>query len=167
MTHVDFVKNEWLAGYQECVGRASVCYPSQPDSGALVLAAISEKYGRGSYWFVTQPHDETTGKTVGWEPVGQSSFAKWMPPPGLSYQPGSYELCGPKINGDPEGFGCHVLVRHGLVELVAPLTFDELRDALLSEPFEGIVWHHPDGRMAKLKKRDFPYSHLSSQPENP
>ena len=20
---------------------------------------------------------------------------------------------------------------------------------------EGIVWHHPDGRMAKLKRRDF------------
>jgi hypothetical protein len=21
---------------------------------------------------------------------------------------------------------------------------------------EGIVWHHPDGRMAKLKRKDFP-----------
>lgn len=22
---------------------------------------------------------------------------------------------------------------------------------------EGIVWHHPDGRMVKIKKADFPY----------
>jgi hypothetical protein len=27
---------------------------------------------------------------------------------------------------------------------------------LHARPYEGIVWHHPDGRMAKLKKRDFP-----------
>jgi hypothetical protein len=22
--------------------------------------------------------------------------------------------------------------------------------------YEGVVWHHPDGRMAKIKRRDFP-----------
>ena len=37
-----------------------------------------------------------------------------------------------------------------------PITFDTLREALTGDfRFEGIVWHHPDGRMAKLKRRDF------------
>jgi hypothetical protein len=37
-----------------------------------------------------------------------------------------------------------------------PLTFAGLRDWLLARPhYEGIVWHHPDGRRAKLKHRDF------------
>ncbi|MFF0467058.1 hypothetical protein ACFYPX_06380 [Micromonospora zamorensis] len=38
----------------------------------------------------------------------------------------------------------------------APLDHDGLRAWLLAHPdWEGVVWHHPDGRMAKLKRRDF------------
>jgi len=39
-------------------------------------------------------------------------------------------------------------------------TFDTLRRDLSGDCFryEGVVWHHPDGRMAKLKRRDFPRS---------
>lgn len=38
----------------------------------------------------------------------------------------------------------------------APRDWEGLREWLRDRPFEGIVWHHPDGRMAKLKRRDFP-----------
>jgi hypothetical protein len=42
-------------------------------------------------------------------------------------------------------------------ELVAvPRDFDGLARYLDGLGHEGIVWHHPDGRMAKLKVRDFP-----------
>lgn len=104
-------------------------------------------------------HDPVTGKTVGWEPSDQSGFARYVNEaiyPGI--QPGTYELIGPRINGNPENWSDHALIRHGVVALTNPdpLTFETLRDALLGEPFEGIVWHHPDGRMAKLKRRDFP-----------
>jgi len=38
----------------------------------------------------------------------------------------------------------------------APLTFEGIRDTLVAlRPMEGLVWHHPDGRMAKIKARDF------------
>jgi hypothetical protein len=38
----------------------------------------------------------------------------------------------------------------------APRDYEGLRIWLLARPqYEGIVWHHPDGRMAKLKRRDF------------
>ncbi len=71
--------------------------------------------------------------------------------------PGTYELCGPKVNGDPEQLGVHRLVRHATAEEFGgvPRDFDGLMTWLLAHPeFEGVVWHHPDGRMAKLKYRD-------------
>lgn len=108
--------------------------------------------------------DTITGKRMGYEPAEQTGFARFLaeaveddePPPG--WVAGTYELCGPKINGNPEHFTSHVLIRHAHAEtLTLPsLTFDGLGDWLRSHPFEGIVWHHPDGRMVKLKRRDFP-----------
>lgn len=112
--------------------------------------------------FVAVEHDPETGKTVGWEPMEQSSFEKFhREASGRVLKPGTYELVGPKINGNPHGYIGHDLVRHGEIILVSPPTgYDELRDYLLhwakaERPYEGIVWHHPDGRMAKVKVRDF------------
>lgn len=117
--------------------------------------------------------DPVTGKRTGWEPVQQSSFAKWHADAitnGVSLVgiPGTYELVGPKINGNPEQFNYHQLIRHAASPQFAmlvwpnPVPVDEaysaLRDLLRSvaeKRCEGIVWHHPDGRMVKLKGRDF------------
>lgn len=107
--------------------------------------------------------DPNTGKTMGWEPIEQSAFAKFFNDAiadriGRVYSHGTYELAGPKVNGNPEGFDRHLLVSHEDAErLSAPRDFEGLA-AYLTDPgfvFEGIVWHHPDGRMAKLKRRDF------------
>lgn len=108
--------------------------------------------------WVLADHDETTGKSMGWEPIEQSSFAKaFATIPGLPTQPGTYELVGPKVNGNPEGFLGHALIPHGQFELGSPgRTYDELAGWLVIHDYEGIVWHHPDGRMAKLKMRDIP-----------
>lgn len=108
--------------------------------------------------FVPEQHDHTTGKTVGWEPAANSAFATFIAEAVEREQrsaPGTYELCGPKVNGNPEGFPHHVLVTHGAVALDAPRDFDGLRTWLSNYHYEGIVWHHPDGRMVKIKKRDF------------
>jgi hypothetical protein len=128
-------------------------------------------------------HDETTGKLVGWEPIEQSAFAKYhsqaldapwgiadahpsgqWTPPMRPVADATYELCGAKVNGNPERIeDGHLLIRHGYTAAVdrdemASLTasFEDLRMWLHAHArWEGIVWHHPDGRMAKLKKRDF------------
>ena len=121
--------------------------------------------------YVTEEVDGTTGKTVGWEPIEQSAFVKFHRE-ALEYMqygndgaekahewmPGTYELCGPKINGNPEDCGHHVLMRHADAEEFPtlehpndPTTAAWVVSAL---KWEGIVWHHPDGRMAKLKRRD-------------
>lgn len=88
--------------------------------------------------------DENTGKTVGWVPVGDGPDDKWhreaweadLPE---SMAPGTYELCGPKVQGDPERFGEHVLVSHDYAEVAsdAPRDFDGLRVWLLAHEWEG------------------------------
>ncbi|MGW2839623.1 hypothetical protein ACWCWD_17675 [Streptomyces sp. NPDC001493] len=117
--------------------------------------------------FVPLSTDPATGKTVGWEPVALSSFAKFhaeaLAAGGVrEWPPGTYELIGPRINGNPERSGEHRLVEHATAERldVAVLTFEGVRARVLAlasaDGCEGIVWHHPDGRMAKIKARDFP-----------
>lgn len=71
-------------------------------------------------------------------------------------EPGTYELCGPKVNGNPEGFDHHYLVKHGSeVLLDVTLNYEGINAYLSEVDIEGIVWHHPDGRMVKIKKKDF------------
>lgn len=106
--------------------------------------------------FVPEQHDDVTGKTVGWEPIEQSPFVKFFIDDD-DLDPGTYEFIGPKINGNPEGAEAHMLIRHAEADVLdAPRTYNLLRDWLRDAPYEGVVWHHPDGRMVKLKKRDFP-----------
>jgi len=74
--------------------------------------------------------------------------------PGLKN--GTYELCGPKINKNPEKFNRHLLIPHGHEHYFdVPFTFDGIKEWLKDKDIEGIVWHHQDGRMVKIKKRDF------------
>lgn len=76
----------------------------------------------------------------------------------LNFLDGTYELVGPKVNGNPEGYPDHYLISHKLsteVFLDAPRTFEEIKSFLSNVDIEGLVWHHPDGRMVKIKKKDF------------
>jgi hypothetical protein len=112
--------------------------------------------------FVAVETDPNTGKTVGWEPIEQSAFARYhaeaLAGVNGDWSPGTYELCGPKVNGNPERYERHVLVRHADAEVLddVPRDFAGLAAYLAEFTGEGIVWHNPDGRMAKLKRRDFP-----------
>lgn len=112
--------------------------------------------------FEAADHDTETGKAVGWVPVGNGPEDKWhrfafniM----LTYEDGTYELIGPKIQGNPEQSETHTLVSHLSPKLIfdpqPPRSFELLREWMSGEDIEGVVWHHPDGRMAKLKLRDF------------
>jgi len=69
---------------------------------------------------------------------------------------GTYELCGPGVQGNPEDYPFLRLRRHGEVTFDdAPRTFVLLREWLSSRDIEGLVWHGPGGRMIKIKKSDF------------
>ncbi len=131
--------------------------------------------GRWPEEFQALSRDATTGKTVGWQPMRFSGFAKWHAEAvrhsefggtPFSFSEGTYELYGPKVNGNPEDVNVHILIRHDDAEVYergtgTTLDYDVLAFSLRvlgRTGIEGIVWHHPDGRMAKLKARDIPPS---------
>jgi hypothetical protein len=116
--------------------------------------------------------DDQTGKQQGWVPVREGRpddkwhLQAWNNQPTLHGLHGesTFELCGPKVQGNPEkeyvesevGPNMHVLIPHGKFVLGdAPRTFSVIKEYLEANNFEGIVWWHPDGRMVKIKGKDF------------
>lgn len=112
--------------------------------------------------------DENTGKQQGWVKVGNGSEDRWHQEAfaALDFKnDGTYELMGPKIQGNPEGFKSHFLIAHANVRRffpAPPTDYNGLRDWLAPRNIEGLVWHHPDGRMVKIKKKDFDLPRINS-----
>lgn len=109
-----------------------------------------------------QEPDAITGHWPGWVPVGDGPADQYHREALAAYDgtppDGTYELCGPKVNGNPEGMTQHLLVRHGVPLLKQdsiPRTFNGLHAWLAPLDIEGLVFHHPDGRMAKVKRKDW------------
>lgn len=106
-----------------------------------------------------QDPDATTGHWPGWLPVGDGPEDEWFREGKATVgdiPDGTYELCGPKVQGNPERFPQHVLITHGCEILQdAPRDFEGIKAFLIAGRIEGIVWHHPDGRMVKIKRKDF------------
>lgn len=120
--------------------------------------------------FEIEQFDSTTKKTFGWEPVEQSPFYKHFleAEAGLPNRYlGTYELCGPKVNGNPEKFKNHRLVHHWSTELLADVhvldihemsvedAYEALKATLSYMPVEGVVWYGMGHGMVKLKHKDF------------
>lgn len=112
--------------------------------------------------------DAVTGHWPGWVPVGDGPEDQWHRQAWRDYywpplSDGTYELCGPKVQGNSERLSAPRLLRHGVDTLHdAPRDFAGLRAYLAEHDIEGIVWWHPDGRMAKIKGRDFGLSRRAS-----
>lgn len=113
--------------------------------------------------FKIESTDLKTGKKVGWVYVGDGPEDRWhreafKASDGI-WPDGTYELVGPKVQGNPEGYESHTLVPHTSEALSigssVPRTFDGLKNFIATVGWEGIVFHHPDGRMAKIKGKDF------------
>ncbi len=110
-----------------------------------------------------QKPDEVTGHWPGWLLVENGPEDKWHSealspdsPANCGLLDGTYELCGPKVQGNPYQLNKHVLYPHGSVKLLDnPRTFEDIGQWLVTHNAEGIVWHHPDGRKVKIKRRDF------------
>lgn len=109
-----------------------------------------------------QEPDLVTGHWPGWLEVGPGNEDRWHREGFMNTSvdilsiDGTFELVGPRINGNTDRLDKHVLIPHGedILEDV-PRTFDELKSWLAGQDIEGIVWHHPDGKMVKIKKKDF------------
>jgi hypothetical protein len=110
-------------------------------------------------WYVDADEYGKEDKWI-WEAVKGTDVTGW--PDGEH----SAEALGPNVQGNLLGLEKHLCVPFNL-EIPAydnvPRTFDELKALLANLPSkfspghlaEGIVFHHPDGRRAKIKRKDF------------
>jgi hypothetical protein len=112
-----------------------------------------------------QDPDPVSGHWPGWLPIGKGPEDRWHVDAQWNafnkgpLPDGTYELVGPSVNGNPDNFTHHTLVPHGQDLLDdCPRTFDAIKAYLTEHPIEGIVWRHPDGRMVKIKARDFGFA---------
>lgn len=115
--------------------------------------------------FALEARDDVTGKSFGWMLVHPEDLNdRWIVEACQNTEPhpfhadGTYEAIGPKINGNPEGFEQHELRKHGdvVVRDWIGRSFDDIGRALSRLSWEGVVFYQGDGRMAKIKKRDYP-----------
>lgn len=106
--------------------------------------------------------DPVTGHWPHWVEVLDQPQFKWHREAWESAQidgsaaiDGTYELVGPAINNNREKLERHQFRKHGDEVLDAPRSFEDLREWLRDFRGEGIVFHHPDGRMSKIRRNDF------------
>jgi hypothetical protein len=146
------------------------------EDGALFKRYDAKKGKQPPTGFVpAQEPDPVTGHWPGWLKVGEGTEDQWFREAWISaYHPtfdgevteyigpaeGTYELVGPKVQGNPYGLAKHALWRHGETVLDdVPRDFAGIREWLSVHPnVEGIVWHRDrsaDPDMVKLKRRDF------------
>ncbi len=121
------------------------------------------KQGKTPTGFIpAQPNfDPITGHWPGWLKVGDGPEDKWFRAAFEERSPyvapdGTYEAIGPHFQNNPEQSVRDRLVVHGCTALGnVPRTYDGLKAWFADQDIEGVVWHHPDGRMVKIKKKDF------------
>jgi hypothetical protein len=105
-------------------------------------------------------------------PAARWHFDAFANSGGPTLEDGTYEAVGPQLQSNPYRFPRNILIRHGADPLPtfghlgsAVSAFDVLRRFLEGSGFrhpempeqltlEGIVWHHPDGRMVKVLASD-------------
>jgi hypothetical protein len=159
---------EWVIAGE---GKATVkwdgtcCRVTDQDGVSILWRRYDAKHGKSlpEGFEAAQDPDETTGHWPGWVPCRRDNpadrwhFEAYDAATGLSE--GTYELVGPKVQGNPYRLEKHMLYPHGVdVVTNAPRDFEGLKDYFSYTPFEGIVWHHPDGRLVKIKRKDFGFT---------
>lgn len=120
----------------------------QPPAGSIpCMPAPDNKTGHYPFWIPMEPS----------EPQHKWALQAWNAVNGQLPE-GTYELIGPKIQGNLYGLTEHTLYKHGsdVVE-IKDYSFETLRDIITNLNAEGIVFHHKsgDGRMCKLRRGDF------------
>jgi hypothetical protein len=106
--------------------------------------------------------DEATQTHPYWVPAeakgtGKHHYNAFINQPGLP--DGTYELIGPSINGNPDDVVINTLMSHNadslLVKLPEVITREILKQLIISQPWEGLVFRNSNDDMCKLRRVDF------------
>lgn len=145
-----------------CLYRDGVLYKrydakngKQPPAGAIPCCEPDSVTGHWPHWVAISDKPEDR-----WHREG----LKWLESLALPSGNGTYELVGPAVSANPHGLPSMALWKHGSVAHPnAPRDFAGLRAFLSDFNGEGLVFHHPDGRMAKIRRADFGFAWNSKQ----
>ena len=126
-------------------------------STAIECQSADEFSGHHPYWVLCDRDNK--GEKRHWE-----AFDKHLTLENNEHdwEDGTYELIGVKVNRNPERVkDGHMLVKHGSVGFSEKdkdfmlENIENMKAFLEQNDIEGIVFHHPDGRMCKIRKKDF------------
>ena len=128
---------------------------------------VQKKQGIIDGWYMDADEAASEDRWL-FEAVNNTDVASW--PDGEH----SCEALGPKIQGNDLGLNQHRCVPFNLeipVYDVPQRSFGALKELLQSldsrfapgHHAEGLVFHHPDGRRAKIKRKDFDYGRASAR----
>ena len=144
--------NEGIA-YRKWQGMAAMI----KDNTYYKRTIIKENQQTPSYFIMTA-HDTKINKFYGWIPVDFTSskdqyYAEAFDP---MLPEGTYELIGPRIHGNKDKVPYHILMSHKSYKVSKFYrSYEHIKKMLAAFQYEGIVFHHPDGRMAKIKGKDY------------
>lgn len=105
--------------------------------------------------------DEKTGHHPGWVPVNKDAPEnKWHMEAYYSHRlppDGTYELIGPKLQGNPHKWSSHTFRKHGdMIIENFPRNYDAMKGWFISNgPMEGVVFWLDGQPVAKIKSSDF------------
>jgi hypothetical protein len=149
----------------------------KPEPEGWIECDKDEKTGHWVGWIPVDPKRDKWHHEAWKDPINNMFDGKWGPLPD-----GTYELCGPHFQGNPENLMVDTFLRHGEItydgntvfhqclkfgdDKTPEAVFQQLKDFLSPLDIEGIVWHHPDGRMCKIKKRDLGLPRVPEIPEH-
>jgi hypothetical protein len=155
---------EWVLGGEGRATRKRDGTACMVDEKGLLWRRYDAKKGKkppAGFQPAQKEPDPNTGHWPGWLPVEDGPQDQWYHAAPWPSDPGTYELCGAKFQTNAEHLETHTFFRHGdePVDLfvIGANAFDVFKAAFKALRIEGVVWHHPDGRMAKLKRSDFGY----------
>lgn len=125
-----------------------------PPRGFIPAQDPDTKTGHWPGWVEVSP----TAPEDKWHRAAFEGYQEGLGREGMGEGDGTYELIGPKVQGNPHGLRSYYLFKHGCISYEAPFPprdFQGLKEWFAVNEVEGIVWKHPDGRMVKIKRRDF------------
>lgn len=107
--------------------------------------------------------DPVTHHWPGWVPIAATDPAdRWYlealggTEASILEEGATYEVVGPAYSLNPYGLVRHELWKHGKDAAAVPdRSFEGLKAWLAERQVEGLVFHHPDGRMAKIRRKDY------------
>lgn len=117
----------------------------KPPAGAIPCCDPDPITGHHPHWVMVDEHNPSDKWFV--EAYRNTSIS--------TPHDATYEAIGPHFNGNPHGIQHDVLVEHGIHTVIVERSFDGIREYLLTNPVEGLVFWKDGEPMCKIKRSDF------------